>query len=178
MKNQRTSEANTRKNAINEAGFYQYFENGMMYCPNDQLRTSHTAVRLFRKTVWEAFDLSEASFPTDLELTYLVLDGGDSKVLMLDFSRDCYFFPQEAGLEKARLHEDRDYLVTNYGEHGCIKYIKCSGTAFIESKSTTGLNTILDSILSLYEENGSIIDLVSPTDDADWDEEEFFNENC
>lgn len=177
MKNRKTSEANTRKNAFNEAGFYQYFENGMLYCPNDQSSSSQTAIRVFRKTVWEAFDFKEASFPTDLELTYLVSDGGDSKVLMLDFSRDSYFFPQEAGLEKVRFNEDRDCFVSNYGEHGCIKYIKCSGTAFIESKSTTGLNTILDSILSLYEENGSIIDLVGSSDDTDWEEEDFFNDN-
>jgi hypothetical protein len=177
MENYKNSEANTRKNAINEAGFYQYFENGMLYCPNDQSSCSQTAIRIFRKAVWEAFDLNEASFPKDLELTYSVSDGEESRVLMLDFSMDCYFLPQEAGLEKVRLHEDKDYLVSNYGEHGCIKYIKCSGTAFIESKSTTGLNTILDSILSLYEENGSIIDLVSPTDEDDWEEEEFFNEN-
>jgi hypothetical protein len=177
MKNNRTSEANTTKNAINEAGFYQYFENGMLYCPNDLSDSNDSAIRIFRKTVSETFDLNEAYFQKDLELTYNISSSPGFKTIMLDFMKDLYFLPLTVGTERARFHEDSALFQITYGDFGCIVYIKATGTAFIQSKTSKELHNILDGVLTLYEENGSIVDLVGPSEEDECDEEEFFNDN-
>ena len=149
----------------------------MLYCPNDQKDDSETVIRILEKAVWEAFDLSEAQFQEELELTDFIFSCQDSKTIMLDFSKDVYFFPQTVGIETAILQEDSDFLWIDYGSHGQINYLKSNGIASILSKSIEGLHTILVSVLSLYVENGTTIYLIDPEEEDEWDEEEFFNDN-